>query len=302
MDKPLVFSHTIGWNGLHLKIPVSWDTIVRDARHLIFEQDLRPILELRWELPSAKPDSLTQRKKIIAQLQGEASRPLRAVNTPKSLVRCSGVFDIQCFAHHSSTGNDCILLTCKTCATPVLLKLYAEVHKHPGTDAKIIDSLDCWHTNETDSRWSIHDISFRLPKDFSLDSYAFRFGLSRLSFSSKTSALTLCRLAPASEHLKHHTFQELFATFSQSEPEDQKIIDMNTLHYARIPGIGERLIAQLRRQKAFSMARFNHLVEHDRITGLRLESSESIQPATVQAIQDNYGIIQKKKAGTHLHS
>lgn len=291
MAKPLVFSQTIGWNGLHLKIPVSWDTIVRDACHLIFEQDLRPVLELRWERPSLKQGRLKQREKIIDQLQNEANRPLRAVNTPKSLRGCNTIFDIQCFAHHSSSGNDCALLTCKSCSSPILLKFYAGIDEYPGTDAKIIGSLDCWHTGANNPRWSIHDISFIVPNDFSLDNYAFRFGLSRLFFSSKTSALTLCRLAPASEHLKHHTLQELFATFSKSEPEEQEIIDMNTLYYTRTPGMAERLAARMRRRKAFSAARFDHLAEHDRITGFLLESSQPIQSGLVQNIQENYGII-----------
>jgi len=297
----LVFSQTIGWNGLQLAIPVTWDTIVRADRHLIFEQELRPALELRWELPSAGRHSHKQREKIISQLQNEANRPLRAVETPKSLADCSTTFAVQCFNHSSSSGSECALLTCKTCSRSILLKFYAQFHKLPGTDSKIIGSLTCWHDGETNSPWSIHDISFRLPKGFSLHGHSFRFGLSRLSFSSRTSRLTLCRLAPASEHLKQRSFQELFAGFSQSDPEHHEIIDRNTLQYTRVPGMSERLVSRIRRRKPFLTARFKHLVAHDRITGFLLESSQSIEPETVQIIQDSYGIIQEKESGTRLH-
>ncbi len=301
MDNHLVCPQIISWNGLHLAIPITWDTIVRADRHLIFEQDLRPALELRWEIPPAKRDSHNQRAKIISQLQSEANRPLREMETPVSLAGCSAAFAVQCFTYSSSSGSECALLTCKACSRSILLKFYAQFHELPEKDSKIIDSLTCWHGGETDSPWSIHDISFRLPKGFSLHSHSFRFGLSRLSFSSRTAQLTLCRLAPASEHLKQRTFQELFGAFAQSDPEDHEIIDTYTLQYDRIPGMSERLVSRIRRRKPFLTARFNHLVTHDRITGFLLESSQTIQPETVQIIQDSYGIIQEKETGTRLH-
>lgn len=301
MEKTIPFQKTIGWNGLSLAIPASWDTIVRDDRHLIFEQELRPVLELRWELPSSNSYGPTQGERIIAQLQKEAGRTLIPADPPRSLIGFTPDYHIQCFNPPSSSTGECALLTCITCGAPILLKFYSDFYHQVVTDPKIIGSLTCWHAKGTDSQWAVHDISFRLPQGFSLDSHSFRFGLSSLSFSTRTSQLTLCRLAPASEHLKRNSFQELFASFSKSDPEQHEIIDEHTLQYAGVPGIGARLIGRLGRRKLFVVARFKHISQHDRIIGFRLESSQPIQPDTVQTIQDSYGIIQEEKTDSHIH-
>lgn len=291
-------SRKISWNGLSLSIPPSWDTIVRHDCHLICEQELHPALELRWQLPSSDRAGRHDRhegkqaEKIIAQLQNESGRPLMAVGPPQSLKTVTDGYHIQCFAPSSSAPSECALLSCVTCGTPVLLKFYPRGYEQVINDPAIIGSLVCWHADKGDSHWAIQDISFKLPHGFRLDSYSFRFGLSRLSFTAGSSQLTLCRLAPASEHLKRTSFQELFTTFSTSPPAEQEIIDRHTIQCTRVPGIGKRFYARFRRQKPFVVARFSHLPEHDRIIGFLLESSQPISFDTVQLLQDDYGIIQ----------
>ena len=39
----------IAWNGVRLDIPCAWDARVSGQRHLIFEKDFEPQLQIRWE-------------------------------------------------------------------------------------------------------------------------------------------------------------------------------------------------------------------------------------------------------------
>jgi len=302
MDKRLAFAQAIGWNGVQISIPSSWDTIVRDLRHLIFEQDLRPVLELRWEPPASPRQCRKRSDRIIAQLQEEASHPLAPIDSPPSLGNLTERYHIQFFARSDSATSECALLACRGCGTLILLKFYPQFYHPVVSDPNILDNLVCWHGDNSNGDWKVHDITFRLPGPFSLDSHSFKFGLSSLLFSDKTTQLRLCRLAPASEHLKRNSLQELFASFSKSGPEQQVIIDQYTLQFSKIPGITQRIIARLRRRKPYVLARFNHVKGYDRIIGFMFESSQPIQPGMVQAIQEDYGIIQEKKTGCHDHS
>jgi hypothetical protein len=302
MNKRLPDTQEIGWNGLHLSIPSTWDTIVRDHRHLIFEQDLRPVLELRWEPPASPRQCRKRSDRIIAQLQKEASRPLVPLDAPPSLGSLKERYHIKIFGHSNSATSECALLACRGCGALMLMKFYPQFYHPVMTDQTILDSLVCWHGENSNSNWAVHDITFRLPEQFSLNSHSFKFGLSSLLFSDKKTKLRLCRLAPASEHLKRNSFKELFASFSRSGPEHQVVIDENTLQFSKIPGITERIIARLRRRKPYVLARFNHVTGYDRIIGFMFESSRPIQPDMVQALQEHYGIIQEKETGCHDHS
>ena len=42
-------SKLIAWNGIQLQIPVDWDARVSGQRHLVFEKDFQPQLQIRWE-------------------------------------------------------------------------------------------------------------------------------------------------------------------------------------------------------------------------------------------------------------
>ena len=59
----------LSWNGISLTVPQPWQTIVRGMRHLIFEQALRPVLELRWEQGSGKIPGARHRARILDQLE-----------------------------------------------------------------------------------------------------------------------------------------------------------------------------------------------------------------------------------------
>jgi hypothetical protein len=185
-------------------------------------------------------------------------------------------------------------LICTRCRSLILVKLHGAWHStnHSGRD--FFKKLVCQHQNGGPSVWAIQDISFKLPGEFALQRYNIRFGMSTFSFASSTTNLDLCRLAPASEHLKKSGLDQLFALFSKTEGEHQDSLDEHTLYSAKHPGFTEVILARLRRRRPFTTAYFQHLPEHDRILGFRLESARPLPIEMIQTIRDNYGLVQKE--------
>ena len=134
-----------------------------------------------------------------------------------------------------------------------------------------------------------------IPEGFELESCSFRFGLSDLRFKHRATDLHLCRLAPASTHLKQHDIGALFESFALAPLADQQIIDAHTRSYRCSPKMGRRLLGRLRKSKGYCAARFKHYPLPDRIIGYSLRSDSPIAQTIETALQESYGIIEEKK-------
>jgi hypothetical protein len=44
-----VRTREVGWNGIRLCVPQNWEAIVKEPQSILFEDDFRPQLQLRWE-------------------------------------------------------------------------------------------------------------------------------------------------------------------------------------------------------------------------------------------------------------
>ena len=292
---------TIRWNHLHLLIPDNWECIIKAPRHLILERQLKPFLEIRWQ-PAEKTIFSDQRERIQKRFAKEIQRPIRLLQTDKQLNNLASSYTIQAFNWDQSHGAQMLHLTCRTCAANILIRCYQGALTWLTDNPFVLDNLTCHlQPGETD-RWLIQDIAFAIPEGFILDSCSFTFGLSNLLFMQKKTHLRLCRLAPASEHLKQNSFSSLFESFCSAPPEKQNAIDTQTLSYSRTPNLAEQFFSAIRRTRPYRSAWFNHYLLHDRILGYQLQSQQPIDNGMEMMIKDSYGIIQKEEANSDTHA
>lgn len=283
--------HSISWNGLTLSPPSSWETIIGAERHLIFESELRPTLELRWEPGRGIPPGQRQRDRILSQLYAENNASPALVDIPDYLNLAETSFELQAFGTSNST--DGVLITCRRCGTLVLAKFHSKLRDR-ALFTTFFSGFECQHQDKGAAHWAIQDISFTVPGGFDLQRYGITFGMSSFSFAGRHSQLHLCRLAPASEHFKQSGFADLFRIFSKAEPGDAITEDSGILSYCHNPRFLERITARLRRRYSFRQSSFKHVEERDRVLGFRLESYRPIQLEMVQMIQENYDLVQEK--------
>lgn len=284
----------IRWNHLHLDIPRHWDVIVKDKRHLILEHELRPVAELRWQ-PAGRNRGASTGEKIARQLDPGnrwSRRPELLDSTPISL---KAKFTIETFASDHPSEGTVLLLTCKSCATTLLINIHDKSMDFLDTYPFVFESLNC-HPNESEiASWQIQDFFFSLPDGFVLDRSSFRFGLTTLRFTNKEAELHLCRLAPATQHLQQNSLSTLFQSFSSAPPAHQLSDGPSTLRFQYEPKMTEYLWSRIRRRKVYQISSFVHFPGHDRILGYSIKSRKPIEPWVQTMMEDGYGIIEKKE-------
>ena len=288
----------IRWNHLHFKIPDQWEVIVKDKRHLILEHQLKPIAELRWQPPGKHSRHLAG-EKIARQLEpgGRLSKSVDMGGVVTDSLK--NKFSIESFSLADSSSEDAILLlTCRSCATTLLIRIYSASLTTFTTSPVVLESLNCHPEPAEQACWQIQDFYFSLPDGFELERSSFRFGLTSLSFTSATAELRLCRLAPASQHLQRSSLATLFQSFSSAPPDQQTAAEPLTLHYHHAPTLAEYWWGRVRRKKLYQASSFVHFPHHDRILGYSINSRDPIETGVQTMLEESYGIIQEKEATT----
>lgn len=281
----------IAWNGLRLIIPQQWETIVRDNRHLIFEEDLHPLLELRWQPSSIGGDNEKKTAAILAQLEKETGTPLTLITPPAPLGALQKIYDVAAFSLGTSGFVDGAVLICQSCATIILLGFFSGAEDWLANKSSPFQTLGCHLPQGKEPTWAIQDVSFQLPEDFHLDTYSFPFGMSRISFKSSSTDVVFFRLAPASTHLKQSSFEELFRRFNDSTHPIEKSAREYSLVSRYSPHLLQHFLARFKRKKPFTWSHFQHLPECDRILGLHLTALRPIKQELTDFLLSNYGVI-----------
>lgn len=283
----------IHWNHLQLRIPASWETIVKGPRHLIFEHDLSPLLEIRWQ-QSVHRSSQRHRESILKQFgQQYESRAVHA---------CPALPDNIATQYDAAVLNrrqhsvESLLLVCRNCHTTILIGLHRKSFDWLINHTSLLDSIDCCRQDNRTERWQIQDFFFGVPSGFELDSCSFQFGISDLRFKHKHADLRICRLAPASQHLKQRQFKELFASFCSAPLESVQVVDARTLRYHSSANTIERMWRRIRRKRPFKQAGFSHFPGHDRILGFMVSANNLSTADWGAQLENGYGIIQETEA------
>lgn len=287
----------IRWNNLHLDVPDRWEVIVKSTHHLIFEENLKPLFELRWQAPLKRSRQI-EGEALARQLEpsGLYLRHTDSAELFPSLLTSS--FETQTYFLESDAEEMVLLLTCKECQTVVLVRIYNSSATGLKELAAVLASLNCHPGSEERGKWQMLDFYFSLPEGFELERSVFRFGLTTLNFKSGITDLHLCRLAPASHHLQQSSLAALFHSFSSAAPEVQNTIDQCTLSYHYVPSVVGHLWSRIRRKKVHQASRFVHYPRRDRILGYSIRSRKPIEARVEEILKDGYGIVQEKEKVT----
>jgi hypothetical protein len=284
----------IRWNNLQLDIPDQWEVIVKSTHHLIFEKNLKPLAEIRWQAPP-KRSRQNRGRTIARQLEPGGQYSWRPDSAGLFSTSLKNRFAIKPYCLDNDAEEMLVLLTCTHCGTDLLVRIYSASPDGLGEFMAVFASLNCHPGAEVRDKWQILDFCFSLPEGFELVRSSFRFGLTTLDFMSNTSELRLCRLAPASHHLQQNSLADLFQSFSAAPREEQTTVDRFTLFYRRTPNAMAQVWGRIRRKKLYQASRFTHFPHHDRILGYSIRSRSPIEERVMKILEDGYGIVQKKE-------
>lgn len=279
----------IGWNGLVFQCPQNWDAIVSGERHLLFEDNFTPVLELRWQEKNRNTKSAT--KAILQNLKKDNGLfPHKSI--PESWQALANRFSIHPLLKKKEDSPCAALLTCKECGTTLLFYFFETLPAHHPALSTLFTTLCCHGDTNRQKLWAIQDFRLLLPGAYQLSSYSFGAGLTRLSFHEGSLVVHICRLAPASQRLQSSNLAELLMILGgvTIAKDDIQQTDAMASH-SRHPPIHQQILDRLKRKLPFHEIQLRHHPECDRLTGLFLFDKKPISKNRASSILDSYEIF-----------
>jgi hypothetical protein len=162
------------------------------------------------------------------------------------------------------------------------------------TDEAILEMLKSLqdHRNDDQTAWTVFDIHALLPKAFQLNHYRFIPGNYELEFSNGFQIVKLFRWAPASVFLSQADLSQFAA--NALELKRESLVTTSFLEHPAEEWRSNTIagwhnwLYRFKRKPAFHWLRVWHVLEKNRILGIRLDSKKPFDTDMVTCICTNY--------------
>lgn len=278
----------IAWNGVRMIIPACWETRVSAPYHLVFEDDFRPVLQLRWHRHSGHSRKEVEKmaaaftdRDETAIVSGAPAFEWRQLEERFQRVACSGNRD------GTITAG---IFACPQCHTLFQFQIFAGDKPTVESIGDCLATLSCHGHAEV--LWRIQDFSLSTPQSFRLTDYSFMAGLTRLAFAAGHLTLETCKLAPADARLNTQSLAEILLSLT-AIPDLTTYVDTErkSCDGFRSPGIAGRMLLRLSRVKPFVQAKIWHDSLHNRLLAIVLTGSRPIPGSLLPTLAENYAIV-----------
>ena len=294
---------TIAWNGVRFAVPGDWEPGRIGRRHLLFESEPGPVMEIKWGAVKGRFSRRRQLRELSRRIGRRRSafqeRPL-----PGEWRTSLAGFEAAGFqwdaANERAVG---VLLYCAACRTVSLIQFFErpETASIEHTAARVLASF---RDHRTDGRmaWALYDIVAILPAHFTLEHHRFEAGRFILQFKERRCRLTLYRWAPAGVLLH----KQSLAVFAETVAGGAGL-EFRPMTIAGHPGLEGRdpaptgCVACLKTRLGIVLVRrlrLWHVAGRNRILGVRLEGRRPIDDPEMCALSDAYGMDHEKTSAT----
>jgi hypothetical protein len=280
----------IAWNGVQLYIPAEWEARVSGHRHLVFEKNFEPQLQIRWEKPAQQGSDYLQKRSLHFAQQMGSIIPDKEV--PPQFQQVKDVFGrVTCYRNENGMFEGGILV-CTDHHTLVLFQFFSTAPKLLTEVNDCLSKLSCRNQTEARMLWRIQDFSLTLPESYILKDYTFGAGLTRLSFFKPDLFLQICKLGPADSRLHDQSLEKILITLADTA--DLELMPGegdDSFEGFRIPTIPQQILFRLRREKPFIRTKIWHDATKNRLLAVVLSSNRPIPSATLHETCRQYAIL-----------
>lgn len=283
----------IAWNGIQLSIPSTWKIGRIDARHLLFDGQSGPAMEIKWGSVKGRFSHRSHLKKLTAQQKHLPDKTLAEWHLPGTWENALSGYVSKGFSWQSDKENGRgAILFCPACKTAIMFQIFnIKDAVNDKTTLKMLKSL-CDHRRDDQTAWAVFDINALLPKTFRLNRHQFKPGSYELTFSNKFQTIQLFRWAPASVFLSHTSlaqFTENILNINQQNLASESASEHPAVEWRAniITGWQNRLY-WFKRKPAFHWARVWQVPEKNRILGIRIDSKKPFNSKIMRDICANY--------------
>lgn len=287
MADPSLPGRFTAWNGIRLHVPESWHPAVILKDYLLFEEQYRPVFELKWQQIRGRFNP----RRLISRLQKKQPDQLLVDWELPPLWRQSLVRFSAHGLHWHGDGSEGYgaLLYCRECSRAILLQFHGTVALDAPFVSELLGSLQD-HTADQMQPWAIFDIRAELPVTATLLAQEFLPGRFTLSLDIDGQVLTLLRFKPAAELLRNQTLLQ-FGVDLTGIPNTGTHDDPFTVQLQQYRIGLHRLLAKLRRQPSDHSLYLRHITENNVILGIRAQGRRPIAPELLHAITSHFAPV-----------
>lgn len=288
-----ISSKEIAWNGIGVCVPSSWEIGQIGARHLSFEDNSRPTMEIKWGAIKGKFSHRTHLKRLSALQSNALKNTVAEWLLPSAWKKVLSDFQVSGFSWQSqSTSGRGVILYCPTCRNATLIQFFqpksAKAEKIPLEIFKTFRD----HREDNQAIWCIFDIRAILPRNYKLQRHRFEAGRYELEFADGVQKLHLYRWAPAAVLLREQDLLQFSQTIENFSPRNatRGIINgyrsVEWCHGPRYKWF--RWMSRLRRKPAYQWGRLWHVEEKNRILGIAMHGKRPLDVHMLNSMCAHY--------------
>lgn len=267
----------IGWDGITVRVPPQWQPTVILRDYLFFEQEGRPVCEMKWQDAGRRfaPDRVLRK---IGKTLKQGGAELREWKIPPELGELVPRFSVTGFqcreGPYDSRG---LLLYCPACRRATLLRFYAARHENDLTMDQVLATFSD-HPGNGNRLWAVYDISALLPAGATLRTHEFLVGRYTLTFSLDDALFTLFRFKPAAALLKNRDLSAFGAALAG--PARAAGADgPDSFTWTEAASGPQRFLRRLQRKPVWTWLKLWHIPDENVILGIKGEGKR-FPPAT----------------------
>ncbi len=274
----------IGWNGIGLQVPEEWHPAVVLSSYLLFEDDYRPVFEIRWQAVQGRLSVQRILRKLERSLDGATIAPWPL--PPDWRIALSGRQAHGFTWQQSESGGRGVLLHNPATARSMLLRFHLSGETGMAQHTRVLQSLS-EQPQDQDQTWAIFDIRARLPARMHLVGQRFLPGSYSIDLRQEHHHVSLLRFKPAEELLRHQGL----AGFGEHLARGASLVRNSEPLTATWQSSGtmlRRLLRRMQGKKAYQMLTLWQIPEKNVILGLRIRSNKPVPEAMVRTIREHY--------------
>jgi len=286
----------IAWNGVRFKVPAKWDIIQVGTRHLILENQMVPVMEVKWGPVKGRFSHKAHLKRLAALHSRSVKGRIAEWFLPPHWQTALAGFEISGFLWQgeAAIGRGAILF-CPICRNAALIQFF---RYNSSDQEKIISAVlksFCDHRQDSLTHWSVFDIRVTLPETLKLTKFRFDAGKFELGFTHGRQSIYLHRWAPAAALLGGGGligFARTIPEFSAGRPQPLTTDCCDALEWRIFPASDwQRRLSRLKVNPSFFWYRLWHVTEKNRILGIRSESKYPLDSQLLEQIFTDYESI-----------
>ncbi len=289
----------IAWYGMRFKMPAEWQLSQIGIRYLAIEDEVGPVMEIKWAPVKGKFSHSTHLKRLTALQKRQLRKSVKPEPLSSEWAKALSDFNASqfCWQSHSIRGRG-VLLYCPKCRNAALIQFFLKgTNRNQAISTAVLNSIRD-HRTDGQILWSAYDIRALVPKTYQLKSYRFEAGQYELDFTEGHQRIILYRWSMASVLLEKQDlvqFAKTVADFGKTEPVAGIIDGHDMVEWSTSPAADwQRRLSRFKYKTSYCWMGLWHLEAKNRILGVRAEGKKPLDTEVLDYICSHYEIIQEK--------